>query len=567
MATEDRNYRNTIGGRMGNAMRRGRSSVLMTPRRNAPTIVENEGQAAVRQRARFGSLIADLSASFVAMPVDCIGAAIEEGLHQTVETLGVDHAAFYQTSGNGLTAAHCWPDEDFEAVSDIEQAGDLAWLAEGLRRKGVVLLSELERPSDEICKKEFLLRLGLESAVVIGVMTGGSLLGALMIGSSHGEAAWGGDPEPPQILGALFAGALARKQNEERLLETDQLSHAMLDSLECHLVVIDQGGRVIAGSVGRHCNAESGAPFLRGVSLGVNYFDICGHGLENEPESTATLLAGINAVVNGSRQAFEMEYEYVSASGPHFFHISVTPRGEAGTGAVISHIETTERRLAQTNLRELSGKLITSLEEERRRIARELHDDVSQRLALMGIELEQIMQALPKKDYNVRRRLRDVWGQNQETSQEVRQLSHNLHSSKLEYLGLVAALKSLCNDLSNHQELRIRFKHFDVPSYIPKDAALCVYRVVQESLRNVIKHSGARVAQVTLSGGRGEINLCISDEGHGFDLNDVKTKAGIGLIGMRERLLLVGGEVSIESQPSRGTRIVARVPLPEQRQG
>jgi signal transduction histidine kinase len=185
----------------------------------------------------------------------------------------------------------------------------------------------------------------------------------------------------------------------------------------------------------------------------------------------------------------------------------------------------------------------------------------------MGIELEQIMQALPRKQNEVRRRLRDLWGQNQETSQEVRHLSHNLHCSKLEYLGLVAALKGLCNELSNHQELRIRFKHFEVPSLIPKDVALCIYRVVQESLRNVIKHSGARVAQVVLSGGHRGLNLCISDEGSGFDPESIKTKAGIGLIGIRERLLLIGGEVSIESQPSRGTQVVARVPLPERGTG
>ena len=553
MPSEDRTYRSKRGGRMGKTLRVP-TSLLTAPRR----------LSFAGKPLPLGSLIANLSASFVGLPVNRIDAAIDAALRETAGALGVDHAAYYQISGGGLTFTHSWPVQDFEADSDTQQPDDLTWIANELRRKRVLLLSNAQVSSNDTGKNAFLLSLGLRSAVFVAVRTHGPLLGALMLGSCHEGVAWGGDPEPPQILGAVFAGALAHKQNEERLLETDHLSHAMLDSLECHMVVIDQGGKVIAGSVGRHSNAASSAPFLRGVSLGVNYFDICGQGLENGPESTARLLGGIDAVVNGSRQTFEMEYEYVSASGPHFFHIAVTPRGEAGTGAVISHIETTERRLAQTNLRELSGKLITSLEEERRRIARELHDDVSQRLALMGIELEQIMQALPKKDINVRRRLRDVWGQNQETSQEVRQLSHNLHSSKLEYLGLIAALKSLCNDLSNHQELRIRFRHFDVPSYIPKDAALCIYRVVQESLRNVIKHSGARVAQVTLSGGHGEVNLCISDEGHGFDLNDVKTKAGIGLIGMRERLLLVGGEVSIESQPSRGTRIVARVPLPEQ---
>jgi signal transduction histidine kinase len=525
----------------------------------------NVGQAAVRQRAQFGSLIADLSASFVGLPVNCIDAAIEGGLRQTVEALGVDHGAFYQSTGNGLTVTHSWPAENFETNSDSKQADNLTWLADELRRKGLLLISKTQVASGETAKEEFLFRLGLESVVLVGVMTGGSLLGALMLGSSQAEAAWGVDPEPPQILGAVFAEALARKQNEERLLESDDLSHTMLDSLECHIVVINQDGRVIAASAGRHCDAESGAPFLNGVSLGINYFDTCRLAFENGLESAAILLEGIDAVVKGSREMFEMEYEYLSPSGQKFFLVSVTPRSEAGSGAVISHIETTERRLAQTNLRELSGKMITSLEEERRRIARELHDDVSQRLALMGIEMEQIIQALPRNQLNdVRRRLQGLWGQNQETSLEVRRLSHNLHSSKLEYLGLVAAVKSLCNELSNHQELRIRFKHFDVPSSIPKDAALCIYRVVQESLRNVIKHSGAPEAQVVLSGGHREIHLCVSDEGAGFDPDSNKAKTGIGLIGIRERLLLVGGEVSIESQPLRGARIVARVPLPEQ---
>jgi len=565
MASEDRTYRSTVSGRMGMAMRRGPSSVLLAPRRMAAKLGD-EGQAAVRQRTRFARLIADLSASFVGLPVDCIDAAIEGGLRQIVEALGVDHGAFYQITGNGLTVAHSWPAENFKAISDTEQADNSTWLADGLRRKGVLLLSQPQVPSDELCKEEFLLRLGLKSVVLAGVMTGGSLLGALMLGSSHDEAAWTDDLESPlQILGAVFAEALVRKQDEERLLESDHLSHAMLDSLECHIVVVNQEGRVIAASVGRHFDAESGAPFLNGVSLGLNYFDTCRLALENGLESAAILLEGIDAVVKGSRKIFEMEYEYLPGSGQKFFRVTVTPRSEArGGGAVISHIETTERRMAQANLRELSGKMITSLEEERRRIARELHDDVSQRLALMGIEMEQIIQALPRKQSDVRRRLRALWGQTQETSLEVRRLSHNLHSSKLEYLGLVAAVKSLCNELSKRHGLRIRFNHFDIPSSIHKDVALCIYRVVQESLSNVIKHSGAREAQVALSGEHREINLCISDEGCGFDPANSKAKGGIGLIGIRERLLLIGGEASIESQPSRGTRILARVALPEQ---
>ena len=521
----------------------------------------------MRERKRFEGLIADLSTSFVGLPVNCIDSAIGGALHQTVEACGFDRGAYYQGSGKGLKMTHSWPAENLDAISNIEQTDNLKWLAGRLRRKVVLVLSKAESTSAETDQKELLLRLGLRSAVLVGVMTGRSLLGVLMLGSLREDFVWTRDLEGPlQILGAVFAEALARKQNEERLLESDQLSHAMLDSLECHIVVVTQRGRVIASSAGRHVDIDNSTPLLNGISLGSNVFDICREALEKGFEPAALLLEGIEAVVKGSREMFEMEYEYLSPSGQRFFQVSATGRAEARGGAVISQIETTERRVAQANLRELSGKMITSLEDERSRIARELHDDVSQRLALMGIEMEQIMQALPGKQDSVRKRLRELWGQNQEISSEVRQLSHNLHSTKLEYLGLVAAVNSLCNELSKHHGLRIRFKHLDVSSSIPTKVALCIYRVVQESLGNVVKHSGAQEAQVTLTGLHGEINLRISDEGAGFDPETIKTKGGIGLIGIRERLLLIGGEVSIESQPSHGTRIVARVPLPEQGQ-
>jgi signal transduction histidine kinase len=561
---EDPKYRST-GSRTPVKTARRVRSIGIAPRRRASVSLGNDDQAAAWQRVISASLIADLSASFVGIPVNCIDDAILGGLRQTVEALGVDHGAFYQSTGRGLTVAHAFPAQNPEAISYIEQADNLTWLADVLRHKGVLKLSQSKPAASKAFKDDFLCSLGLKSVVLAGVIAGGTLLGALMLGSSHEEAAWTDDLDPTlQILGAVFAEALSRKQYEERLLESDHLSHAMLDTLDSHIVVVDQDAIVVAISTGKHFNADSDAPFLCGISTGANYFDACRAAIKKGLESTATLLGEIDAVIKGSRERFEMECEFQSASGPKFFRVSVTRRMEAGGGAVISHIETTERRRTQTKLRELSGKTITSLEDERRRIARELHDEVSQRLALMGIEIEQIMQALPEND--VRRRLKDLWGHNQETSLEVRRLSHNLHSSKLEYLGLVAAVKSLCNDLSNHHGLRIRFKHVDVPPSIPKDVALCIYRVVQESLRNVIKHSGASEAQVALSGGQREINLCISDEGSGFDIDDIKAKAGIGLIGIRERLQLVGGEVSIESQPSRGTRIAARVSLREQGQ-
>jgi signal transduction histidine kinase len=504
-------------------------------------------------------LVVDLSASFVGLPSNRIDAAIQEALFRVGEALEVEHTAFYQSKADGLAVAHSWPAERFEASSDAQHPDHLAQLARGLRRKRVLVISQFETTPDTTCAQDFLVRIGLKSAVFIGVMTSGSLLGTLMLGSLREEISWSGELEQPlQTLGAVFAGSLARKQAEGALIEGDKLSRDMLDSLESHTVVVDKGGWVVAVSEGRGFGAKM-LPTV--VSLGDNYFDACRDACDRGFEPARAVMAGVEAVVRGSRQMIEIECEWMSPFCRKFLKVSITPLRELGAGAVISYTDTSKHKMAESRLRQLSGKIINAVEEERKRIARDLHDDLSQRLALMGLEVAQVIHTLPSNCGDAQRRLSDAWKRNQETSIEVRRLSHHLHPSKLEYLGLVAAVKSFCKDLSEHQEMRIQFRHFDVPPSIPKAAALCIYRVVQESLRNVVKHSGAKKAQVVISCSAGEINLCISDEGAGFDPDSDKTKTGIGLIGMRERLLQIGGEISIDSRPSRGTRITARIPL------
>jgi signal transduction histidine kinase len=146
-------------------------------------------------------------------------------------------------------------------------------------------------------------------------------------------------------------------------------------------------------------------------------------------------------------------------------------------------------------------------------------------------------------------------------SSSVHDLSHQLHPSKLEQLGLLAAVRGLCKELTQAQGLPIEFTHDEVPEAVPEDVVLCLYRIVQEALQNVIKHSGAHHAGVELSGSAGAIWLRIVDDGRGFDPRSVAGKGGLGLVGMRERLHLVGGEITIDSRPAEGTRIEVRVPL------
>jgi signal transduction histidine kinase len=212
-------------------------------------------------------------------------------------------------------------------------------------------------------------------------------------------------------------------------------------------------------------------------------------------------------------------------------------------------------RQSQRELRSLTGRLIHAQEEERRRIARELHDDLNQGLALLAIELDLLAQRPPKSDTPPLDRLRGLSGRVKQLSSAVHDLSHLLHPSKLEQLGLVASIRSLCKELAQDHELAIQFVDQQVPSSIPADIALCLYRITQEALQNVLKHSGAQRARVDLLGNEDAVVLRITDKGSGFDPGSVDEKGGLGLVSMRERLHMLGGTIVINSRPGEGTSI------------
>jgi PAS domain S-box-containing protein len=220
----------------------------------------------------------------------------------------------------------------------------------------------------------------------------------------------------------------------------------------------------------------------------------------------------------------------------------------------------TERKAAEAALADVSRRLIEAQEQERSRIARELHDDIGQRLALLAVELEQLHQDLPDL-HEVRTRTGELHKQASELATDIQTLSHELHSTKLEYLGAVAAMRDLCRELEEQTKVKINFESQDLPNPLPPNISLCLFRVLQESLRNALKHSGAPRVEVGLRGTPEEIHLVVSDRGVGFDGKAAKESPGLGLVSMEERLKLLKGTISIESKPKHGTRIHARVPL------
>jgi len=261
-------------------------------------------------------------------------------------------------------------------------------------------------------------------------------------------------------------------------------------------------------------------------------------------------------------ESFAMEYRLRRRDGEYRWMLDTgVPRFNSNgsfAGYIGSCLDITDRKLAEDALANVGRKLIEAHEEERTWIARELHDDIAQRIALLSVELERCdQQALSPVAMHeflqlAGKRIFDL-------GKDVQALSHRLHSSKLEYLGLVTAAKSFCRELSEQRGVRIEFKHSDVPSTIPKEISLCLFRVLQEALSNSIKHSGGQNFTVELHGTGEGISLSVSDSGVGFDYRDAIKHRGLGLISMRERLRLVNGELSIQSAVGRGTTVLASV--------
>jgi PAS domain S-box-containing protein len=223
---------------------------------------------------------------------------------------------------------------------------------------------------------------------------------------------------------------------------------------------------------------------------------------------------------------------------------------------VVGVLDVTKRKQAEEALSTVNRRLIEAQEQERTRIGRELHDDVNQRLAMLATELEQ----LRNNPSEVENRVRKLLHETNEISNDVEALSHELHSSKLEYLGVVAGIRSWCTEFGERQNIEIDFRS-DVTIVLPFEIGVCLFRVLQEALHNIVKHSGVKRVDVRLTEHSNQIHLRVSDSGKGFDLESTMQGKGLGLTSMRERVRLVNGTIAIESKPMGGTTIEVRVPF------
>ena len=263
---------------------------------------------------------------------------------------------------------------------------------------------------------------------------------------------------------------------------------------------------------------------------------------------------------------YELVLEMVRADGTHRW---VMARGEAqrdSTGHIAGLRGTvqdiTERKRAEEALSSVNRRLIEAQESERARIARDLHDDIGQRLALLAVALGQVKGLAPSDSSSEALScLEALQKQTAEIITDVQALSHELHPPRLLHLGVVAAMRGFCGELSAQKNVAIDFRHDNVPRSVPPDVSLCLFRVLQEALQNALRHSCVRQFDVQLRGTGDAAHLTIRDEGVGFDVDAASRGPGLGLTSMKERLKLVGGELLIEPQPTRGTTVLARAPI------
>jgi PAS domain S-box-containing protein len=352
------------------------------------------------------------------------------------------------------------------------------------------------------------------------------------------------------IIGLLWQRARNRKA-DLRLRESEKRFRLVADTTPALIWMCDKEGTVTylndrwMDFTG--CDVATGLGDIQSASI--------------HPDDVQSVKAANKRALE-QQQGYSKEYRLRRHDGVYRWMLDIAaPRvNEDGSfaGFVGSAADITDQKLAQEALEKIGGKLIEAQEEERSRIARELHDDICQRLALLSMELEQ---ATRGSNSGRSPKLEEIRRHCAEIAVDVQALSHKLHSSKLEYLGLAPAIRSYCREFSQQHDVNVQFTAENVPNFLPRDISLSLFRVTQEALQNALKHSGIKHFSVVLLGSGNGIQLEVSDLGAGFDVEGAKLDRGLGLVSMQERAHLVHGTFSIESAENGGTRILVRVPL------
>jgi PAS domain S-box-containing protein len=509
----------------------------------------------VQRRLQFETLISETSARFINLPPEHIPAQIELGLDRVREFLNVDRVTLYDRSAPGteFRALHYAPLEGAGLFFPSLTEKQFPWAMNEVRGGKALLVENLDQMPKEASIEREVARRGIESFAVIPLKAEEMVLGLLVLATMHRHRGWPQDlVRQLQILGDIFYQAALRQRAEAAARESERRFALVADSapMMVWMSAVDKlctyFNKGWLAYTGRTLEQEIGDGWTAGV----------------HPEDLARCMSTYSQSFD-DRKEFKLEYRLRRHDGEYRWIMDCgVPRflsDGSFCGYIGSCIDIADLKRSQQELEDLSGRLIHAQEEERKRVARELHDNFGQRLTVLSMELAQRL-AAPHTPAQVSDCLHEISDKLKEISRAMNSTAHQLHSAHLEVLGLVSAVQGLCDEFSRQYGINASFRHHTMPAHIPSDVALCLFRIVQEGLQNVAKHSGALSCEVTLEGSREGLRLVIKDPGIGFDPARLKMKPGLGFVSMRERLRMVGGEMTVESSPQRGTELSVRVP-------
>ena len=378
--------------------------------------------------------------------------------------------------------------------------------------------------------------------------------------SAWGQVFFDSEGRPKRFIG-VTQDITERKRMEGALREREQEVRTLLDDTPDVIMRLDRQARFTF--VNAKTASVAGIP--REAFLGKTAAEL---GL---PRDLIDLWMSATHRTFETGQPSALEFTYPSPGGAsdweERFIPQFAPDGSVESVLIIGRDVTERKRLehiAETNrqeIRALAASLLTAQEEERRKVSRDLHDQICQQLASLAFDIGGLVADRPRPE-DVEKRLRALQARVVQASEETRQIAYELHPSILDDLGLAASLRSLCKGFSARTaNVKLKFTSDVLPASVPREVASCVYRVAQEGLQNIVKHAKAKHASIAIALHNGNVILTVADDGAGFDLETIRGRGGLGLIGMEERARLVNGKLYIVSQPGHGTRIALEVPL------
>jgi PAS domain S-box-containing protein len=518
----------------------------------------------LEQRLEFETLISELSSRFVNLRSGQFDREIEDALRRICEPLGIDLAVLWQWSDLApdiATATHVYAREGGPSPGPFHQAQFPWWSREMLAGRLVAVSSLNALPAAAAIDRENCRLIGVKSNLTIPLAMGlDQSIGILGLNTLHDERDW---PDALvrrlQLIAQVFTNALARERYEQRLLQHEARleASAELAGLAFYEVDFDEG----VAHVDDRLRELFGIPANQWHGLQALEFWM----QQLHADDRERVLDMRRQLHAGTLERLSVEYRFLQPIlGERWFHhvARVSRRDASGCARQSFGVlrDITETKRAEEALRGLSRRLIQAHEDERALLARELHDDVTQRLAVLAIDVGRAELAAP--DAPQTGVLRSVRAELVRLSEDIHSLAYQLHPSVLEELGLVEALRAECERRQRQGQLAVSMDLESMLSVAGKEAELCLFRVAQEALTNVARHSGTTAARVTLRQADGGLTLAVHDDGVGFDTTNPRQNRSLGLASMRERVHLVNGTLDIETAPGQGTTLVAWVPVP-----